>query len=154
MSYWIDSSQKYSGYPTQRNFFCDTTDDIYSLPTSTTPGVQQGDDTVSCQIVSPGSVCYCISPTSRYILNSQNTWVKDTSGGGGGGGGGMDPADYWTINEVKAYVKSQEYVLPEATTTTLGGVKLSTGGGGITMDADGNMVVSTTDDNDIEDLFG
>lgn len=153
MSYWIDASQQYTGYPTQRNFFCDATDDIAKLPTSTTPGVQQGDDTVSCQIVSPGSVCYCIGSSAIYTLNSQDTWVKKTSSGGGGGGGGMDPADYWTIDEVKAYVKSQEYVLPEATTTTLGGVRLSTGGGGITVDEDGNMVVSTTNNNDIESLF-
>ena len=73
--YWLDSSQQYAGYPTQRDFYCDTPEDIPNLPTSSTPGIQQGDDTVSCQIVSPGSSCMCISPATLYFLNSKDQWV-------------------------------------------------------------------------------
>lgn len=35
----------------------------------------------------------------------------------------LDLTNYWTIDEVKEYVQSQTYVLPAATTETLGGVK-------------------------------
>lgn len=72
--YWLDSSQQYTGFPTQRDFYCDTPDDIENLPTSVAPGVQQGDDTISCQIVSPGSSCMCLSPATLYFLNSKDEW--------------------------------------------------------------------------------
>lgn len=75
MSYWIDASQQYSGSQTQRDFYCDTPDDIANLPTNLAPGVQQGEDTVSCQIVSPGSSCMCLSPATLYFLNSEGRWV-------------------------------------------------------------------------------
>ena len=44
------------------------------------------------------------------------------------------------------------YVLPQATVSTLGGVKLSDGGG-VGMDEHGNMVISTVENSDIENLF-
>lgn len=76
MSYWLDTNQDYAGTPAQRDFWCDTTDDVQNLPTSTTLGVQQGDDTVSCQKCNKGSTCFCISPASLYILNSEDKWIK------------------------------------------------------------------------------
>ena len=76
MSYWLDSNQSYTGSPAQRDFWCDTPDDVQNLPTSSAEGVQQGEDTVSCQKCEKGSTCFCIKPTSLYILDSTDTWVK------------------------------------------------------------------------------
>jgi hypothetical protein len=59
----------------------------------------------------------------------------------------LDLSNYWTIDQIKAYVQSQEYTLPIATTTTLGGVKLD--GTTITSTLDG--VISVVDSN-IEDI--
>ena len=36
----------------------------------------------------------------------------------------LNLTDYWTIEQTKAYIASKEYTLPQATTTTLGGVKV------------------------------
>ena len=36
----------------------------------------------------------------------------------------LDLTGYWTIEQTKAYIASKEYILPRATTTTLGGVKV------------------------------
>lgn len=36
----------------------------------------------------------------------------------------LDLSNYWTIDEVKEYVRSQGYVLPIASSNTLGGVKI------------------------------
>ena len=79
--YWLDSAQSYSGSENQRDFFCDTPDDIPNLPTSSHEGIQQGDDTVSCQIVEKGSSCFCISPNALYVLNSQDEWKEAKKGG-------------------------------------------------------------------------
>jgi hypothetical protein len=81
MAYWLDSSQSYAGSPVQRDFWCDTDSDIQNLPTSAHEGVQQGEDTVSCQKCEKGSTCFCISPTKLYILNSQDEWVEAKKGG-------------------------------------------------------------------------
>ena len=74
--YWLDSAQSYAGSENQRDFYCDTPDDIPNLPTSSHEGVQQGDDTVSCQVVDKGSSCFCINPVALYFLNSKDEWVK------------------------------------------------------------------------------
>lgn len=74
--YWLDVTQNYTGYPLIRNFFCDEPSDIANLPTSTTEGVQQGSDTVSCQKVNAGSSCLCIGSGELYMLNSSDTWVS------------------------------------------------------------------------------
>lgn len=79
--YWLDSTQQYTGSPTQRDFFCDTSSDIEMLPTAEREGVQQGDDTISCQKVEKGSTCLCISPVALYILNSQDEWKEAKKGG-------------------------------------------------------------------------
>lgn len=73
--YWIDTTQEYTGTPAIRNFFCDATSDVNDLPTSSALGVQQGEDTISCQKVNPGSFCLCIGTGSGYILNSNDQWV-------------------------------------------------------------------------------
>lgn len=65
----------------------------------------------------------------------------------------IDLTNYWTIDETKAYIEANKYVLPEATVDTLGGIKLSNNGS-VSLDSEGNMVISTTSDEDIENLFG
>lgn len=79
--YWIDSATADTGTPPQRDFWCDTPDDISNLPTSIHLGVQQGDDTVSNQIVAHGSTCFCISPVGLYVLNSEDEWKEAKKGG-------------------------------------------------------------------------
>lgn len=74
--YWIDTDDTHTGSPAQRDFMCDTPDDIENLPTSSKMGVQQGADTISCQKCNRGSSCFCISPISMYFLNSDDEWVK------------------------------------------------------------------------------
>lgn len=51
----------------------------------------------------------------------------------------LDLSDYWTIPEVKAYVASQEYTLPKASKTSLGGVKIN--GESIDIDDEGYIHV-------------
>lgn len=58
---------------------------------------------------------------------------------------------YWTIDEVKAYVKTQEYVLTKATATQLGGVKID--GSSIKIDNEGVISVTDITTQDIENLF-
>lgn len=76
--YWIDDHDPgiVSGTSNQRNFYCDTSADIADLPGVDRLGVQQGDDTVSCQPVGPGSSCLCIGDGSLYMLNSLDIWVE------------------------------------------------------------------------------
>ena len=76
--YWIDDHDPTipSGTSNQRNFYCDNTEDINNLPGIDRVGVQQGDDTVSCQPVGAGSSCLCIGGSSLYILNSADVWVE------------------------------------------------------------------------------
>ena len=64
----------------------------------------------------------------------------------------VDLTNYWTIDQVQQYVDDNAYVLPEATTSTLGGIKLSTDGG-VTIDENGHLSVSTVDSDDIAALF-
>lgn len=78
--YWIDSDKEYTGTPAQMDFWCDTPDDVPNLPTSSRLGVQQGDDTVSCQKVNKGSTCFCISPAKLFVLNSEDSWVEAKKG--------------------------------------------------------------------------
>ena len=74
--YWLDTTQEYTGTPGIRNFFCDDPSDIPNMPTSTSEGVQQGDDTVSCQMVNPGSFCLCIGSSEGYMLDSSDNWIS------------------------------------------------------------------------------
>lgn len=76
--YWIDETDiiKYSGSSRQISFYCDTSADIANLPGINKMGVQQGEDTISCQPVAAGSSVTCIGSGSLYILNSENRWVE------------------------------------------------------------------------------
>ena len=75
--YWFDTSDpgRLSSSDRQVSFWCDTPSDIANLPTSSAPGVQQGDDTVSCKPVDKGSSCICISTSEMYVLNSNDVWT-------------------------------------------------------------------------------
>ena len=74
--YWIDESSQARGVGEQRDFYCDDASDINNLPTSSSMGVQQGDDTVSCQPCGKGSFCLCIADATGYFLNSSDLWVE------------------------------------------------------------------------------
>ena len=64
----------------------------------------------------------------------------------------VDLSDYWTIEETMEYIEANKYVLPEATTDTLGGIKLANDGA-VTLDSNGNINIATTSNEDIEKLF-
>ncbi len=74
--YWIDESSQARGTGKQIDFYCDDASDVQNLPTSSSPGVQQGDDTVSCKPCGIGSFCLCIGESSGYILNSNDQWTE------------------------------------------------------------------------------
>ena len=50
----------------------------------------------------------------------------------------LDLSNYWTIDETKAYIESKTYVLPIASTSTLGGVKVD----GTSIEADNEGTIS------------
>ena len=64
----------------------------------------------------------------------------------------VDLSNYWTIEETMEYIEDHKYVLPEATQNTLGGIKLADDGA-VTLDANGNIIIATTSNEDIEELF-
>ena len=64
----------------------------------------------------------------------------------------VDLSQYWTIDQTKAYIEANKYVLPEATTETLGGIKLASDGA-VALDANGNIKIATASNEDIEELF-
>lgn len=68
----------------------------------------------------------------------------------------VDLSDYWTIDQtiqyLENYVAEHQYVLPEATTEKLGGIKLASDGA-VTLDSNGNIIIATTSNEDIEKLF-
>ena len=74
--YWIDETSKNFGSSHQVDFLCDTSEDISNLPTSTAPGVKQGDNDVSYLPVAIGSSCLVIGESSLYMLDSTDTWVE------------------------------------------------------------------------------
>ena len=63
----------------------------------------------------------------------------------------IDLTSYWTIDEVKAYVKTQEYILPPATTDSLGGVIIDENT--IQIDGNGKISLKTILEGDIRELF-
>ena len=73
--YWINENN-----PDMRGncraFYADTTADVNNLPTSSTLGVQQGDDIVSCQKIDKGSSCMVIGAAKYYVLNSEDVWIE------------------------------------------------------------------------------
>lgn len=73
MAYWINHNNSYLPAK-QIAFECDDVADVSNLPTSKKKGVQQGDDTTSCQMVNPGSSCLCYEDGNLYKLKSDDTW--------------------------------------------------------------------------------
>lgn len=65
----------------------------------------------------------------------------------------VDLSNYWTIDETMEYIEANKYVLPEATADTLGGIKIGSDDGAVTLDENGNIVIATTSNEDIERLF-
>ena len=76
MAYWIDESEpiKYSGTSRQVPFWMDSDADVSSLPGINKYGVQQGDNTVSCQPVGAGSSALSIDSSTLFVLKSTNEW--------------------------------------------------------------------------------
>lgn len=72
MSYWIDSTAKCVGG--QKEFYCDETSDISTMPTSSAEGTPQTGDTTAHKKCAKGSSVYCIGNSSVYILNSLDQW--------------------------------------------------------------------------------
>lgn len=73
MAYWINHNNSYLPAK-QIAFECDDAADVNDLPTATKMGVQQGEDTTSCQMVKPGSSCLCIGDGNLYKLGSDDKW--------------------------------------------------------------------------------
>ena len=78
--YWIDTSDpgRIINNDKQIPFWADTVDDVQNLPHINSPGVQQGDDTVSCRPCGRGSTCTVIGDGSGavvYALNSNDEWM-------------------------------------------------------------------------------
>ncbi len=65
----------------------------------------------------------------------------------------VDLSQYWTIDQTKAYIEAHKYVLPEATADTLGGIKIGSKDNAVSLDSDGNIIIATTSNEDIEKLF-
>lgn len=63
----------------------------------------------------------------------------------------VDMSDYYTKEEVEQYVLEHAYVLPAATDSTLGGVKVDTGT--IELENDGTISIGTISSEDIDNLF-
>lgn len=89
------------------------------------PGATTADDSISFWSREP--------PIQDLELHIALLSSGGTGGGGGGGGGG-------------------EYILPTATSTRLGGVKIKDGGG-LKIDATGNLELDAATAEDIEELY-
>lgn len=64
----------------------------------------------------------------------------------------VDLSNYWTIDQTKAYIEANKYVLPQATEETLGGIKLNNSGS-LTFNEDGGLEISTITSEQIASLF-
>ena len=74
MAYWLDHNVDHIP-GAQKSYFCDSSDDIADLPTSSQEGASMGDSVTHLKC-KPGSFCLCIADSSGYILNSQDEWVE------------------------------------------------------------------------------
>ena len=75
MAYWINQSGN-KNRPNWRQFYCDTEEDVSSLPTSSKGGVKQVGDSTAHQNFAIGSECLVLESTNVYVLNSSDTWIK------------------------------------------------------------------------------
>lgn len=77
MAYWYDDSSPRA--KTSRrvvDYIADTDADIYNLPTSTTEGEPQENDSTAHKCVCKGSTCLVIDSALVYMLNSNDQWVQ------------------------------------------------------------------------------
>ena len=75
--YWINTGDpgKLQSSERQIPFWADYVEDVGNLPRVDIPGVQQGDDTVSCKPVDAGSMCTVIENSSVWVLGkADNEW--------------------------------------------------------------------------------
>lgn len=79
MSYWIDESDKV-GSRRQLSFFIDSDDDVSSLPTSSSPGIQQENDNISYLCCGKGSVALSIESGKVFMLDSSDQWREVGNG--------------------------------------------------------------------------
>ena len=75
MAYWIEESASV-GNARQITYLMDTDTDKDSLPTTSAPGVQQGEDEVMHMPCGKGSKALSIESGSVFILNSNDEWIK------------------------------------------------------------------------------
>lgn len=92
MSYWIHESGNKNN-SLWRFYQCDYISDIEKLPTASTEGIPQLNDTVSRTKCSPGSQCFCQEDGSVWFLGKDtDKWIKgksaSSSGSSSGGSGG------------------------------------------------------------------
>lgn len=86
MAYWIIKAGNRNS-ASWRYFQCDYLSDINRLPTTTKQGNPQENDTVSDDIVSPGSQCLCHEDGSVWLLGKEtDKWIKVNTYSGGAGG--------------------------------------------------------------------
>ena len=64
----------------------------------------------------------------------------------------VDLSNYWTIDQTKTYIEQNKYVLPQATTETLGGIKLNSSGS-LEFNDEGELEISTITSEQIAALF-
>ncbi len=79
--YWIDTSDTGRLYSSdaQVPYWADDESDVQNLPTTSSPGVQQGEDTVSCRPCGKGSTCTVIGDGHGaivYALKSTDEWKR------------------------------------------------------------------------------
>lgn len=75
MAYWIHETGNKNSW-LWRFFMCDYISDISKLPTATTKGEPQLNDTVCKDICAPGSKCLCLEDGSTWFLGKEtNTWT-------------------------------------------------------------------------------
>lgn len=75
MAFWINESAKV-GNARQLQFIMDSDSDKNNLPTSSTSGTQQGNDTVVNLPCGKGSTAFSIASGKVFILNSSDSWVE------------------------------------------------------------------------------
>jgi len=77
MAYWYDDTSPRSG--TSRRciaFYMDSDSDLAELPTSTTEGTPQLNDTTLHLPVGKGSTAFSIDSSSVFMLKSDDTWQE------------------------------------------------------------------------------
>lgn len=88
MAYWIHESGNKNN-SMWKFFMCDYITDIKNLPTITSVGKAQQDDTISQNRCSPGSKCLCLEDGSIWLIGKDtNKWIKIKNAFPSGGSSG------------------------------------------------------------------